>query len=221
MLNIGLLTDQYLAELLNQPGWGLRTNFPHWALIVVPTWIDCRYVAQHYRSALIGQDIPVYFEYGGKSCHVCKITKEGDLMPISISGTVELNRPLLDCLGEMLAQPERSLGLVQLRTERQVSVSGGAGGDFLGTYSRADAQKLYRADYWEPSDLAEFNRDWQQEASVGGEWFEYSYRSFTLGSAAQAERRFDQRFTTRYKLVEGPDGELFQYCENLGVEAIA
>jgi hypothetical protein len=141
-------------------------------------------------------------------------------MDISIGGEITVNRALLDAFGEMLNCPHRSLGLVRLSDERQISVSGGADGAFLGSVSREDAQRLYRADYWEPSDLYEFTRAWQQQSSVGGNWFEWSYRSFELGSANSGPTGYNRRFTTRYKLVQGPNS-LFHFCENLGVEPIA
>lgn len=221
MLN-PLLADECLARLFARAGWELRTNFPHWLLLVVPKWLDCCEVAKHFRLSLAGcvaSGLPVYFQYGGAAKHVCQITPTGELMSISIGGEIEINRALLDVFGEMLANPDRSLGLVRISDERQISVSGGAGGQFLGSFTREEAQRLYRADYWEPADLWDFNRTWQREASVGGDWFEYSYRSFELGNPGEGDRRFNRRFTTRYKLVQGPSS-LFHFCENLGVEAI-
>lgn len=141
-------------------------------------------------------------------------------MNIQIGGEVKVNRALLDVFGEMLSNPDRSLGLVRLRDERQIVLNGGGNGRFLGTATVSEAARLHRADYWHPGDLAEFNRDWQRELSVGGGWIERSYRSFTLGGESQRLRRFDKLFTTRYKLVQGERGELFHFCENLGIEAI-
>lgn len=211
-----LLADQYLAALFTQPGWQLRSNLPCWACLVVPNWEDVCYLAEHYCASLarsFNQRVPIYIEYGGSDRHTCQITSTGKIMNITI-GEIEVNRALLDCFGEMLSCPERSLGLVRLNDEKQVTVSGGAGGSFLGSFKKEDAQKLYRSDYWHPQDLREFNRDWQRSLSVDGEWMEYTYRSFDL---AGDRSTFNRRFTTRYKLVQAPQG-LFHYCENLGVE---
>lgn len=215
-----LLADQYLLALFNQKDWQIRLNLPHWVCLRVPVWEDCVYLAKHYEPLkdCAASGLPIYFEYGDDK-HVCQITTTGEIMSISIGGEIEVNRALLDVFGEMLANPQRSLGLVRISDERQISVSGGADGQFLGSFSRADAQKLYREDYWEPADLWEFNRAWQRGLSVDGDWFEYSYRSFDLGNPGEGDRRFNRRFTTRYKLVQGP-GSLFHYCENLGAEAI-
>lgn len=224
-MNLSLLADQYLAALFSQEGWEVRLNLPHWALLVVPEWADCVYIAKHYRAALTGGTVPIYVQYGGASKFVCKITKEEEYpVNIEIGAGLTANRALLDVFGEMLTSPSRSLGLVRLRDERQISVSGGAGGQFLIGKTVEQAVKQYRADYWHPADLAQFNRDWQQSLSVGGgTWFEATYRCFDpLAPAYRRGPEFcNHEFTTRYRLVEGGNGELYHYCENLGVEAIA
>jgi hypothetical protein len=222
---IALFQDQLLAALFNQDRWDIKLNMPHWVLLAVPRWADCCYVVNHYRSSLarcVASGMPLYFEYGEGTRHVCQITSTGEIMDISIGGEITINRALLDVFGEMLSHSDRSLGLVRLSDERQVTVSGGGGGAFLGTVSREDAQRLHRSDYWHPEDLYEFNRAWQREVSINGDWFEYSYRSFILGRdrGVDSANRYDQRFTTRYKLVAGPRGEHFHFCENLAMEAI-
>ena len=216
-MNLGLLADQYLAALLNQPGWDLRSNLPHWAVLLVPTWGDVCYLAKHYRSVLSGGAVPIYFEYGGSDRHICKLTPTGELMNIQIDG-LEANRALLDAFGEMLSNPDRSMGLVRIADERQISVSGGAGGRFLIGKTKEQATRQRRADYWHPGDLFDFNRAWRREMSIDGGWFESSYRCFPAGSSAH---HCDNRFTTRYRLIEGPNGAIFHLCENLDVEAIA
>lgn len=213
-----LLANQYLAGLAQQAGWDLRIG-PAWSCLVVPTYADCRYIAKHYSPVLgasANTDVPTYVEYGGSDRHLCRITPTGEVVSIQIDG-LDTNRALLDAFGEMLSNPQRSMGLVRIPDERQISVSGGAGGRFLIGKTKEEATQQRRADYWHPGDLLAFNRDWRREMSIDGDWFEASYRCFPTGSSAQF---CNNRFITRYKLLEGPDGTPFHLCENLGVEAV-
>ncbi|MGI8935409.1 MAG: hypothetical protein ACR2FS_15180 [Phormidesmis sp.] len=221
VLNLGLLTDQYLAALVSQPGWDLRANLPHWAVLVVPTWADCCYVAKHYCSALSGITMPIYIEYGGRDRHVCQVTQEGEIMSIQIDG-LEANRALLDAFHEILGNPDRSMGLVRIADERQITVSGGAGGRFLINKTRQEATRQHRADYWHPEDLLLFNRDWRQTMSIGGDWYEASYRCFDPKAPIEVRgpEFCDNQFITRYRLIEGPNNAMFHLCENLDVVAL-
>ena len=220
-----LITDQYLAAMLRRPGFELKVNLPLWVFIVVPTWGDCVYLAKHYRDSVCGcvrSGIPLYFEYGGSDRHICQLTTSGDFVDININGQA-CNRQLLDVFGEMMSSPERSLGLVRLHDERQITVSGGADGKFLCGASVDQTEQWVRADYWHPESLHEFNREWQQQMSVGGGWFEYRYRSFDpLAPAYRRGPEFcDYEFVSRYRLIEGPRGQLFHLAENVDMVAIA
>lgn len=218
-----LQSSRYLAAMLKQEGWQLSIG-PAWAKLSVPTYADVRYVAKHYKSVILGSaesGLPIYFEYGEK-LYLCQLSSTGELMNIQIDGLVA-NRALLNAFGEILSNPDRSMGLVRISDERQISVSGGSGGRFLINKSAEQATKQYRADYWHPEDLLSFNQRWRQEMSIGGDWFEASYRCFDTFAEDERLRSpnfCNNRFVTRYRLIEGPRGEMFHLCENLDVVAI-
>ena len=217
-----LLSDQFLAGLFNRPVWDNRLNLPHWVCLSVPAWKDAHYITEHFRASLAGcaaGGLPVYVEYGDKTRHVCQVTSIGNVMNIQIDG-LEVNRALLNVMGEMLTHDDRSMGLVRIADERQITVSSTA--QYLIGKTREEATKQHRSDYWHPEDLHRFNREWRQAMSIGGDWFESSYRCFDPKASAEVRgpNFCNNIFTTRYKLIEGPRKAMFHLCENLDVVAI-
>lgn len=210
--------EEYLLKLFDQETWVLKIG-PQWSLIQVPTWDDARYLVRHYREVLGGwaMTLPLFVQYGQQ---VMQINRRGEMSTAQVDGLV-VNRALLDVFGMMLSSPERSLGLVRLADERQISVNGGANGKYLIGMTQAEAVRLKREDYWHPADLYEFNQNWRQRMSVSGEqWFEWRYRSFDPMAENPGPNKCDYWFITRYRLIEGPRGGLFHLAENLGMEEI-
>lgn len=213
-----LEAEKVLLGLLDQAGWDLRTNLPYWLVISVPAWRNVQWLAETFQEPLLkwASVTRVYFEYGNKK--LAEFNAEGNLMSIQIDG-LKVNRALLDVFGEMLSNPDRSLGIVRLPDERQISVSGGAGGKYLVGASIEEATQWRRADYWHPEDLTRFNQEWAQAMSVGGQWFEYRYRSFDPRGGRPDNCDFE--FVSRYKLIQGADGTMFHYAENLDMIELA
>lgn len=224
----------YLLALCDQVNWTLRSNMPWWVVIEVPAYKDVRYLVKAFGRLLsswarTGMGVFVRYE----SEITCQIDNEGNLMSNlttpevlipHIGGSISLNNDLLTVLGEMLASPERSIGLVRLSDERQLSVSGGANGKYLVGASVEQATQWHRADYWHPEDLYEFNREWQRMMTPGStQWFEYKYRSFDplAPSYARGPQFCDFEFVTRYRLVQGPKNELYHVAENMDMIEIA
>ena len=219
-----------LLGLFDQMNWVIRSNLPHWLVLAVPTNHDCAYVGRHF-SAILNEwsrtGVEVYFEVDRQ---IFQATNQGEigmatspqaLTPV-IGGAIKINRQLLDVFGEMLSHPDRSIGLVRLRDERQLSVSGGAGGKFLVGASLDQVTSWKRDQYWHPEDLAEFNRTWRQDMSVGRDlWFEWRYRSFDPLDPNGGPDNCDYTFITKYRLIEGPDQELFHVAENVDMVEIA
>ena len=222
------LEQRLLWSLINQETWVIRSNLPHWLVLEVRQESDCKYIAQHFSSVLShwrSIDIEVYFEVDRQ---IYQANKSGEFtMPESppsfaplIGGPININRSLLDAFGMML-DPERSIGLVRLSDERQISVSGGANGIFLAGASLDVVTTWRRENYWHPEDLFNFNKFWHQEMSIGSDrWLEWRYKSFDPLSHNPEPAKCDYTFITKYRLIQGPDGELFHLAENLGMEEI-
>lgn len=221
------ISEDLLVGLFDQKRWSLATNAPWWQVLRVPTWEDCAYLIKYFKPVLAqwaSTKMAIYLEYD--QGRICQINQLGEIMdaqipePLSlaIGGPMRANRALLDVFGQMLSSPERSLGLVRLADERQISVSGGVDGKYLVGASVDQANQWKRSDYWHPEDLSEFNRACQQSMSTDSDqWFEYRYRSFDpLAPADQHGPDFcDFEFISRYRLIEGPGGTLYHLGENI------
>lgn len=221
------IREALLWGLFDQNKWIVTANEPWWRVLKVPAWEDCCYLVDHFSvelSRLAAGTTTLYIEYEDRE--ICQISTDGGIMaqaqtPNSIMpmiGDLPFNRELLDVFGMMLSSPESSYGLVRLSDERQLSVSGGDGGKFLVGASVEQATQWYRADYWHPEDLFNFNREWSAQMSPGSsQWFEYRYRSFDplAPKYRRGPQYCDYEFVSQYKLVEGPRGELYHLAKNL------
>lgn len=215
-----LEAEAIFLSYLDQRGWDLRTNLPHWITISVPRWRNVKWLADTFEGSLknLATVTRVYFEYEQKN--LAEVNKEGDLMPIQIDG-LRVNRVLLDAFGEMLANPDRSIGLVRLSDEKQICVSGGDDGKYLVGANLDQVTTWKRSEYWHPEDLSNFNREWAQSMSINGDWFEYRYRSFDPLAENPGPDKCDYTFVSRYRLIEGPNREMFHLGENLDMIEIA
>ena len=221
-----LSAESLLLSYLDQERYVLKANLPHWLLIQVPGWTDAQFLAESFQGVLTQwaqNRAPVYFQYGCSHLpYLMQLSDKGDLMDIQIEG-LKVNRALLDVFGMMLSNPDRSLSLVNTFSQRQISVSGGAGGRYLLGASKEQAAQWRRTQYWMPEALVDFNRAWRQEMSPGSDlWFEWRYR---IDSLAPVEGRPvatpDYELVTRYRIIEGVGGSLFHLGENLGMEKIS
>ena len=184
--------DTYLSEsllhgLFDQPGWKIGSQLPYWITFQVPSYKDAVYIAKYLAAPIVangdnGLNVFIQYSYNRKQI-ICQINQDGEFMSqaqlnipgVTIGGPIDVNRELLDVFGEMLSAPERSIGLVRLADERQISVSGGANGKYLVGASVDQATSWKRADYWHPEDLDEFNRAWQQAMEPNSNrWFRVS-----------------------------------------------
>ena len=71
-----------------------------------------------------------------------------------------------------------------------------------------------RSQFWDAQDSHNFRHEVRQR---GEAVFEYTWRSF---EPTDFTRTNDLIFTTRYTLFNGGDREMYQICENLGMEEI-
>ena len=228
-----LVSESLLWGMFDQKRWVVTAHEPWWRVLKVPTWEDCCYLIHHFRlelSRLAADTTTLYIEYGDRE--ICQVSTDGELMAqaqtpnslVPMIGELPFNRELLDVFGMMLSSPESSYGLVRLSDERQISVSGGDGGKFLVGASVAQATQWHRADYWHPEDLTNFNREWVAQMSAGSNrWFEYRYRSFDpmAPSYRRGPQFCDYEFVTQYRLIEGPQGNLYHVAKNLDMIEIA
>lgn len=89
-------------------------------------------------------------------------------------------------------------------------------------HSMTEATTWTRDKFWHPQDLAEFNREAAQRLSLdGSNAIEYRWRSFDpdLGMSDRTSGNWLE-FVTRYSLINGEDGEVYQLCENMAMEEI-
>ena len=213
--------DEALLRLMDQECWTLKTNLPHCLMLSVPKWADAQWLAEAYGEVLMrwANRATVYFEYEN---YLMQLSEQGDLMDVQVDG-IAVNRALWDVFGEMLSSPERSLSLVHIPTQRQISVSGGSGGRFLLNARKEQATQWTRDQYWMPDALAEFNRALRREMSPDSDlWFEWKYK---IDSQAPLEDRTvvsaEHELVTRYRLVLGPNEEPYHLGENLDMIEIA
>ena len=143
-------------------------------------------------------------------------------MDIQIDG-VKVNRALLDVFGMMLSNPDRSLSLVHIPSQQQISVNGGADGQFLLSASIEQTTQWTRDQYWWAEDLERFNRDWVREMSPDSDqWFEYRYKIDSMAPIqGRPVQQPDHELVSQYRLITGPNSTMFHLGENLGMEAIA
>ena len=219
-----LIAETLLLAYLDQQRYILKSNLPHWLLIQVPGWKDAQFLSENFKHVLtrwVRYQTPVYFQYGNHPPFLMQLSEQGDLMDIQID-SLKVNRALLDVFGEMLSNPDRSIGLVRLRDERQISVSGGAEGQFLVGMTTNFASQLKRSEYFHPEDLAAFNQAWIQEMQPNSDrWFEYRYRSFDPLAKNPGPDKCDYIFVSKYRLIEGVSGEMFHMGENIDMVEIA
>ena len=217
--------DQLDRDALRAIGFDLTLFDPYWIRIAAPSKSAAYKFATKYSDTLSrwAQRWDVFITYENQSIRIGSTTMS-ELLSLPVGGQMKVNSALLDIFGRMLSSPERSLGLVRLQDERQISVSGGADGKYLAGASVDQVTQWKRRDYWHPEDLENFNRDWQQSMSADSDqWFEYSYRSFDpLAPVYRRGPEFcDFEFVSRYRLIEGPGRTLYHLAENMDMVEIA
>ncbi|RAM52021.1 MAG: hypothetical protein C6Y22_08255 [Hapalosiphonaceae cyanobacterium JJU2] len=125
---------------------------------------------------------------------------------------VSITPGLLLIANELMNNPRRA-GVTRLSDELQIIMSDGCSILNPG-HTMQEATTWTRSQFWDAQDLHDFRREVRQQ---GETVFEYSWRSFDPIDPTKSN---DLKFTTRYKLFDGGDGQYYQLCENLGMQSL-
>lgn len=120
---------------------------------------------------------------------------------------------LLLVANDLMNSPRRA-GVTRLSDELQIIMSDGCSILNPG-HTMQEATTWTRSQFWDAQDLHDFRREVRQQ---GETIFEYTWRSFDPDDSNKIN---DLEFTTRYKLFDGGDSNLYQICENLGMREIS
>lgn len=130
--------------------------------------------------------------------------------------------PLLRTFDEILSS-NASMGLVRIADEQQLAVNGGANGEFLAGASKGFFNQFKRSDYWKPSDLENFSKDWRQRLQSGSKnWTEFTYRVRypEPGKPLGAGLPPDRLMTSAFRLVDDGNGNFYHLCKNVAWQEI-
>lgn len=89
-------------------------------------------------------------------------------------------------------------------------------------HTMSEATTWTRDKFWHPGDLERFNHDARQQLNLdGSNVLEFRWRSFdpALGMSNRTPGNWLQ-FVTRYSLIDGEDGQVYQICENVAMSNI-
>ncbi|WP_292788981.1 hypothetical protein [Nostoc sp. NMS7] len=125
---------------------------------------------------------------------------------------VAISPGLLLIANGLMNNPRRA-GVTRLSDELQIIMSDGCSTLNPG-HTLQEATTWTRSQFWDAQDLHDFRREVRQQ---GETVFEYTWRSF---EPTDPTRTNDLNFTTRYTLFNGGDGQMYQLCENLGMEVL-
>lgn len=131
---------------------------------------------------------------------------------------VAITPNILAIANDLMENP-RKAGVTRLSDERQIIMSDAC--KILNPgHTMQEATNWNRSDFWHPQDLIDFRRECQQTLSPdGSNTLEFTWRSFdpALGLRDRTPGNWI-KFTTKYRLFDGEDGDFYQLCENLGME---
>ncbi len=125
---------------------------------------------------------------------------------------VAISPGLLLIANDLMNNP-RKAGVTRLSDELQIIMSDGCSILNPG-HSMQEACTWTRSQFWDAQDLDDFRREVRQQ---GENVFEYSWKSFDPTDPTKTN---DLEFTTRYKLFNGGDGQMYQLCENLEMRTL-
>lgn len=122
-------------------------------------------------------------------------------------------------LAQRLFEEPKSAAIVRLCDEKQIIIHD-EGKCTLNFNDPKDASNWHRSEYWHPQDLVDFRARCQQELEPNNpnSVFEHTYRSFepNLGMFSNETGNW-LKLTTRYRLFDVGDGEMYQLGENIAI----
>lgn len=131
---------------------------------------------------------------------------------------VAVSPALLKLANDLMENP-RKAGVTRVSDELQVIMSDACKVLNPG-HTLQEATTWTRSQFWHPQDLIDFRRECQQNLNPdGSNILEFSWASFDpeLGMSDRTSGNW-LKFTTRYRLFDGGDGDFYQLCENLDME---
>jgi hypothetical protein len=208
-------------------GWQVQPNGLS-LKIVAPTHIEADCFARGARNGLtqlskrLGVPIQIVAD-GSAIVEFGKLTaKTAEDLPMSEDhqnllwfAQISVSPALLRIANELMANPSKT-GVVRLSDELQVIMNDGCSVLNPG-HTLTEATTWTQDQFWHPDDLEAMRAQSRQESM-----FEFTWRSFdpTLGMHDHTPGNWLE-FSTRYRLVDGQNGEFYQVCENLGMREIA
>lgn len=128
-------------------------------------------------------------------------------------------------IGWFLEHPTQAGGIVRVSDNQQVAMSYANAQhdeDFTAGAGVKKAVCWKREDFWHPGDLADFDRQWQQqlEPNNPNSWIEVKWRSFDPDLGLNSEAGWIE-FANHYKLLVDPLGNSYHVSWNLGMSNIA
>lgn len=127
---------------------------------------------------------------------------------------VAVNPTLLTIAHDLMENP-RKAGVTRTSDELQIIMSDACSVLNPG-HTLQEATTWVRSQFWHPQDLADFRRECQQNLSPdGSNTLEFTWRSFDPDLGYSNIPGNWLKFTTKYRLFDGKDGDFYQLCENL------
>ncbi len=127
-------------------------------------------------------------------------------------GNVAVCPTLLVIANNLMNNPRRA-GVVRLSDELQV-IQSEANKILNPGHTMQESCTWKRPQFWDAQDLDDFRR----EVRLHGETvFEFTWKSFDPGDATKTN---DLEVTTRYKLFDGSNSQVYQLCENLDMREL-
>ena len=203
-------------------GWTVKPNGLS-VKIIAPTAVDAQCFSQGAKRGLtqlskrLGVPIQIFAE-GSEVAEFGKLAAQAtgnqpmtqEQQNILWFAQIAVSPALLRIANQLMENPSMT-GVVRLSDELQVIMSDGCAVLNPG-HTLTEATTWKRPDFWHPQDLADFRRMCRQQSEL-----EFTWRSF---DPLDPTKTIDLEFTTRYRLVDGQDGQHYQVCDNLGMRQL-
>lgn len=228
----------FLVRLLQQPGWDLAFS-PSAIIIDTPSKGEAKKLkanthllaswAENFRR------VATFVRYPGcRKPYRIPVCMTGDT-PMTL--VLNPNNKLIEIhaltiapsiwreMGWLLEHPEQAGGIVRVTDNQQVVMShtnAKKDADYTAGAGVKKAVTWKRSDFWHPSDLADFERDWRQglEPNNPDSWLEFTWRSFDPELGISSPDGWLE-FTNRYKLLIDEHGIAYHVSHNLGLQIIS
>lgn len=234
--------EDLVGQVLNNSQWGIGFS-PEDFLLFAPSRCDAVRLASLEPETLakwaqqFGKAATLIQYPGGDAYRIPATMAESEDYMSQQTLIVDPQNPLVEicalslspCLykeiGWFLEYPNQAGGIVRVADHQQIVMSYANARkemDFTAGVGAKKAVSWKREDFWHPSDLSDFDRDWIQtlEPNNPDSWIEFRWRSFDPELGLDSEEGWIE-FVNRYKLIVDEYGTAYHVSWNLEMTDIA